>query len=185
MASPLQNAIEFFREFGLFDVVLPFLLVFALIFAILEKTKILGTEGKEGDPKKNLNTLVAFVVAMMVVATNKVVNTINVALPNITLIIVAFVAFLMMIGVFYGTGELKFHEAHPHYFKGFVAVSLILLILILLNSLTLNSGQTWLSFVRDYVVNNLSGPVVTSFIFLIVAVAAIIYITKGVSSKKE
>lgn len=185
MASPLQNAIEFFREFGLFDVVLPFLLVFALIFAILEKTRILGTEGKDGEPKRNLNTLVAFVVAMMVVATNKVVNTINVALPNIILIIVAFVAFLMMIGVFYGTGELRFHEMHKNYFKGFVAVSLILLILILLNSLTLSSGQTWLKFVSEYVADNLSSPVVTSFIFLIVAVAAIIYITKGASKKKE
>ncbi len=185
MASPLQNAVEFFKEFGLFDVVLPFLLVFALIFAILEKTKILGTEGKNQEPKRNLNTLVAFVIAMMVVATNKVVNTINAALPNITLIIIAFVAFLMMIGVFYGTGELKFHEMHPNYFKGFVAVSLILLILILLDSLTLGSGQTWLSFVVDYVAEKWSGPVVTSLIFLIVAVAAIIYITKGVSGKKE
>lgn len=178
MASTLQNALEFFREFGLFDVVLPFLLVFALVFAILEKTKILGTEGKDQEPKRNVNTLVAFVVAMMVIATNKVVNTINLALPNIILIIVAFVAFLLMIGVFYGTGELKFRETNPYYFKGFVAVSLIILVLILLNSLTLASGQTWLDFTIKYVTENLSGPVVTSIIFLIVAVAAIIYITK-------
>src|SRR3990167_8357987 len=102
MVSPLQNAIQFFKEFGLFDVVLPFLLVFAIIFAILEKTMVLGSEGK-GDsakPKKNLNAMVAFVVAMLVVATNKIVTAINEALPNIVLIIVAFVAFLLMIGVF-------------------------------------------------------------------------------------
>ena len=44
MASTLQNAIEFFKAFGLFDIVLPFLLVFTIIYAILEKTRILGHE---------------------------------------------------------------------------------------------------------------------------------------------
>lgn len=178
MASPLQNAIEFFREFGLFDVVLPFLLVFALIFAILEKTRVLGTEGKEQEPKRNLNTLVAFVIAMLTVATNKVVNAINAALPNIVLIIIIFVAFLLMIGVFFGTGELNFRQEHKGFFYGFLVVSLILLIIIVLNSIKMDSGQTWLDFIMEYVVNNISGPVVTSIIFLIVAVLAIFYITK-------
>lgn len=184
MASPLQNAVNFFKEFGLFDVVLPFLLVFAIIFAVLEKTKVLGTEGKEGDPKRNLNTLVAFVIAMTTIATNKIVNAINVALPNIVLIIIIFVAFLLMIGVFFGTGELNFREQHKSFFYGFLVVSLILLVLIILNSLTLDSGQTWLDFLMEYVVNNLSGPVVTSIIFLIVAVLAIVYITRGKGESK-
>lgn len=183
MASPLQNAIQFFKDFGLFDVVLPFLLVFAIVFAVLEKTKVLGTEGK-GESKKNLNTLVAFVIAMLTVATNKVVNAINSALPNIVLIIVSFLAFLLMIGIFYGSEELNFREKHKSLFYGFLTVSLIALILIVLNSLVLNNNQTWLEFLIEYVVNNLSGPVVTSVIFLIVAIVAIIYITKG-PSKKE
>ena len=37
MASVLGNTIEFFTRFGMFDVVLPFLLVFTIVFAILEK----------------------------------------------------------------------------------------------------------------------------------------------------
>jgi len=85
----LQNAINFFRDFGLFDVVLPFLLVFAIVFAILEKTRILGNEGS-GDkavPKHSLNSTVAFVVALLVVATNKVVTAINAALPNVVLLL--------------------------------------------------------------------------------------------------
>ena len=44
MASSLQNALQFFKELGLFDVVLPFILVFALVYAVLEKTMILGKE---------------------------------------------------------------------------------------------------------------------------------------------
>ena len=188
MTTPLQNAIEFLREFGLFDVVLPFLLVFALIFAILEKTKILGTEkiGEDKEaPKKELNTIVAFVIAMLVVATNKVVSAINSALPNVVLIIVAFVAFLMMIGIFMGSKEFKFKEDYPKVTLAFVIISMIILILIILNSLTLESGQTWLDYLLTYVINNFSGPIVMSIIFLLVAILAIYYITKSTSGGKK
>ena len=42
MASTLQGTIEFLKEFGLFDVILPFLLIFAITYAILSKSGILG-----------------------------------------------------------------------------------------------------------------------------------------------
>src|SRR5947207_1013398 len=109
MVSTLQNALSFLRDFGLFDVVLPFLLVFALVFALLEKTRILGSEKLKSDgpevPKRSLNSTVAFVVAMLVVATNKVVTAINTALPNVVLLIVLLVCFLMLVGMFYKEGE--------------------------------------------------------------------------------
>ena len=42
--------------------ILPFLLVFALVFAVLDRSKILG-EGK-----KQINAIIAFVVGILVVA---------------------------------------------------------------------------------------------------------------------
>ena len=48
MVSPFREVIQFFDGIGLFDVVLPFLLVFTIVFAIFEKTKVLGTEEIEG-----------------------------------------------------------------------------------------------------------------------------------------
>ena len=184
MTSPLQNAIIFFKDFGLFDVVLPFLLIFALIFAILEKTRILGTEGKDL-PKRNLNTIVAFVIAMLVVATNKVVTAINTALPNIVFIIVAFVAFLLMIGVFFPTGELNLwaKKEHAGFAMGFMIFSLIALVIIILDSIKLDSGKSWLSYILEYALTNFSGPIVMSVIFLVVALVAIGYVTS--SPKKE
>ncbi len=186
MVSPLQNAVTFFKDFGLFDVVLPFLLVFAIMFAILEKTLILGTEEIKGQkvPRRNLNTMVAFVIAMIVVATNKIVTAINETLPNVVFIIIAFISFLMMVGVFFNSGEFNFVKSHGKFVTGFTIVSLILLILIVLNSLKLNSGQSWLDWTLEYIINNLSGPVVMSFVFLIVAVIAVGFITKS-TGKKE
>jgi hypothetical protein len=122
---------------------------------------------------------------MLVVATNKVVTAINTALPNIVLIIVSFVAFLLMIGVFYGTEELNFANKHKAFTMGFTAVALIALVLIILNSLTLDNGESWLEFILTYVVNNLTGPVVMTALFFIIAIIAVGYITKKPAEKKS
>ena len=51
----LGGVLDFFKELGIYDVVLPFILVFTIMFAILERTKIFGTEGEKKFTKKNLN----------------------------------------------------------------------------------------------------------------------------------
>ena len=38
-----RSNLEIWRNAGIFDIILPFLLIFALVFAILEKSKILGS----------------------------------------------------------------------------------------------------------------------------------------------
>ena len=55
--SVFRGVMTFFDKLGIYDVVLPFLLTFTIVFAILEKTKVLGTESIEGKSysKKNLN----------------------------------------------------------------------------------------------------------------------------------
>ena len=96
----------FFRDldrWGLTDVLLPFLLIFVIIYAILMKTKILG------ESKKNLNVVVALVVGLLVViphitgrfpANADPVLIMNDALPQISLVLVAIIFLLIMIGVF-------------------------------------------------------------------------------------
>ncbi len=183
MASPLSNAIEFLKDFGLFDVVLPFLLVFTFVFAILEKTKILGTETDGKTPKKNLDAMVSFVFALLVVATNKIVSAINQALPNVVLLIVIFVTFLLVIGVFFKTGEIDFRKEHKGLYISFVIVSIISLILIFLDAIKTSTNESWLDVVVNYVVNNIEGSVISGFVFLIVVIFAIVYITHSPTEK--
>ena len=99
----LQNFVMTLERWGLTDVLLPFLLIFVIFFAILQKTKILG-EGK-----KNLNVVVALVVGLLVVVphvTNRFppdadpVVIINEALPQVSLVLVAIIFLLILIGVF-------------------------------------------------------------------------------------
>lgn len=187
MTSPLQNAIQFFRDFGLFDVVLPFLLVFTLVFAILEKTRILGIEGdsKSTIPKKNLNSMVAFVFALIVVATNKVVTAINAALPNVVLLLVVFVSFLLLISAFAKSEEMDFRNMHKGLYNFFVFASLIAIIIIFLGSITNSSGQSWLSYVWEYSMNNFEGAVVSSILFFGILIGAIIWVVRPAPTNKS
>jgi len=85
------------------EVFLVFLLIFVIIYAILTKTKILG------ETKKNLNIVVSIVVGLLVVIphiTGRVppnadpVIIIGNALPSISIVLVAIVFLLILIGVF-------------------------------------------------------------------------------------
>ena len=182
-ATVLGSAIEFFKEFCLFDIILPFLLVFTVTFALLEKTMILGSEENEKGkkyPKKNLNAMVAFVIGLLVVTANKVVNAINVALPNIVFLIIIIISFLMLVGTFFKTGELDFMETYGNKAKiGFMMVVLLLVILIFLDSIPTDSGESWLEYAFNYTLNNFSGAVVTSLILLLVVIGAIALVVRG------
>ena len=46
--SAFRGIIGFLDKIGVYDVILPFLLVFTIVFAILEKTKVLGLDKIDG-----------------------------------------------------------------------------------------------------------------------------------------
>src|SRR3989338_7955492 len=114
MATVLGNVLDFFRQLGVYDVLLPFILVFTIMFAILERTQLFGTEGpkEKAVTKKNLNAMVAFVVAFLVVASSKLVEVITKVSSEIIVLLLLIVFFLMMIGTFYSKKEIDEHGVH-------------------------------------------------------------------------
>lgn len=134
MASVLGNAIDFMQDFGFFDVILPFLLVFTIFFGILEKTRIFGEEkiGDKSYPKKNLNSMVAFVVAFFVVAAKEVVTSLQLSLPYVALGLVVLLSFMMLAGSFMGDKTFSF-EGKP-WAIFLTLISFIAVVLIFLNS---------------------------------------------------
>jgi len=99
----LSDFFQSLEMWGLTDVMLPFLLVFTLVFAVLEKVKILGEE------KRNLNVIVALVLALSTIiphVTNYYpldydpVEIINKALPSVSILVIAIMMLLILIGLF-------------------------------------------------------------------------------------
>ena len=102
MAYNFEDIILDLEYWGLSEVLLPFLLIFTLIFAVLSKSKLLGEE------KKNINLIISLIIALMVVIPHvtgdyplgfDAVEIINMALPSVSVILVAIVAVFILIGV--------------------------------------------------------------------------------------
>lgn len=187
MTSPLGIAIDFLEKFGFFDVVLPFLLVFTLIYAILEKTKILGTEKVKGEdvPRRNINSMTAFAIAMLVVAAGQVVQVIREALPLIILVLIAIISFMMLAGSLMGSQEFSFKD-RPGWKVFLTVVLFISVILIFLGVIKHKSGETFLSIIWNYIVENwASGPLISSIIFLAVILLVIWFVMKSPSGEKK
>lgn len=98
-----QNILYMWESWGLTDVILPFLLIFAVVFAALEQVKVFGED------KRRIHVIIALVIGLSVIiphVTNTyppgsdVVDIINFALPQIALIIIAIVMVLVLVGMF-------------------------------------------------------------------------------------
>ena len=101
----VSNVIGYFQAYGVMDFLLPFLLVFTILFAVLQRTEILGKD------KKNFNVIIALVLALLFIAPHAAgsyptgydpVQVINEALPSISLVAVAAVMLLLLMGIFGG-----------------------------------------------------------------------------------
>ncbi|MAG52748.1 MAG: hypothetical protein CMH62_02180 [Nanoarchaeota archaeon] len=179
MASTLANALDFFRDFGVFDVILPFLLIFTVVFAILQKTKLLGED------KPNLDAIVAFVIGLLVVAATKVVTIINEALPQVMVLVVVSLGFLLMLGIFAKPGGTFFDQMGDKFRVGLMVIMSFAVVLIFLGVIENDNGQSWLSYGWNYLLDFWTGAVVGSIILLLVVVAAIYFVVSGSGEKKK
>ncbi len=182
--SVFSGVIEFFDRLGVYDVVLPFLLIFVIVYSILEKTRVLGTQELDGKQiaKKNINSMVAFVVAFLVIVSSKMVGYINKALPRITLLLLVLISFLMLIGVFFSEKEEVMLQGGWRTF--FMILMFIGVVLIFMGVIETSSGTTWLEWTWDKVVNQYDSTAVSAIILLIVVVGIMFWVTKEPGEKK-
>ncbi len=140
------------------EIVLPFLLVFTLIFAILDKTQVLG-EGK-----RQINAIIAFVIGLILIAFPGPRNLIVNLMPLLVIMAVVMMIFLMLYSFAGGdTGE-----------KWLKITFGVLVGLVLIIALLVFSG------VWGHIVNAFKGgygsSIVTNVVFVVIIVAAIIIV---------
>ena len=143
---------------------LPFLLVFSIVFAILEKTKVLGVEKVEGKEytKKNLNAMVAFVVSFLVIASSRIVEIITTVSAQVVVLLMASVLFLLLVGSFFKEGAGVFLEGGWKVF--FMWIMFIGILLIFMNALG------WLDNFWGWVNAGTGGNAVGSIVLLIIVI---------------
>jgi len=173
MVSTFRGVLEFFVRLGIYDVVLPFLLVFTVVFAIMEKSKVFGTEKtKNGEyTRKNLNSMVAFVVAFLVVASSRLVAIINETMANMVLLLMMSVCFLILIGSFMKeTKEGVFLKGGWQTF--FIYIMFVGLVIIFLNALG------WLEPAWNWIAAHYDSTIVASILLVGAMVGFVYWIVK-------
>jgi len=172
----LKEFITTAESWGLTDVMLPFLLIFTIIFAILQKTKVLGAD------KKNYNVVVALVFALLVViphvtgsypAGTDIVELLNKALPSVSVVIVAILMLLILIGIFGGEANWKGPVA------AWVAIACFIVILVIFGS----AAGWWLNW--SWFTQWFGEDTIALIIILLVFGIIIAFITAGDRKEKQ
>ncbi len=186
MASAFANAISFLETIGLYDVVLPFVLSFVIMYAILEKTKVLGTfkVDKTEYTKQNLNSIVAFCAAFFVVASSNLVSIINEAIGKIVILVMLSIFYLLLIGTFYSKGEEVFLKEGP-WRTGFMIAMLGGILLIFAYSVPTGNGSNWLEWAYEQVTFNATSPVVSSIILVILIIVIMFFVVSEPKNSKD
>lgn len=93
----LYDLLGYWSNLGVFDILLPFLLIFAIVFSLLDRTKVLGD-------KKNVNLVVAFVVGILFLRNDYFVFLTTRFLSNVGFALLFFIMLLLVAGTFFGPG---------------------------------------------------------------------------------
>lgn len=99
-ALNFDNALRQLDGLGLTDLFLPFFLIFAVIFATLQRIKLFGEE-------KKYNVIVALVLSILPVLQHylrpgsdyDLVKMLNTALPQVSILIIAIILVMLMLGL--------------------------------------------------------------------------------------
>lgn len=90
----LNSALDVLREMGFFDVVLPFLLIFSIVYGTLESVKIFK--------KKNINAVIAFSLAFLAIGSGYFTGTLKAFTPFVGTLLFFLLSFLVVIGLVAG-----------------------------------------------------------------------------------
>ena len=179
--SAFRGVLNFFVELGIYDVILPFLLVFSIVFAILDKTRVLGYEeiDKVKYPKKSINAIVAFSIAFFVVASAKLVEVIMKVSSEVVILLLAIVLFMALIGTFMEQTDKGISLPKGAWQTGFMAACLIGIVLIFLNALG------WMDKMYDFLRLHWSNELVASVILLLTIIGVMAFVVKGPKGDKK
>ena len=109
--SPFDRILTLLKDFGFFKVILPFLLVFVVFYAVILKTKIFG-ESTEAWVKPAA-AVIGFVAGFLVIAYTPVVSALEQVIPQTGFLLILVVLILLILGMVGIPITGKFEEMKP------------------------------------------------------------------------
>ena len=109
--SAFDSIARAMQNFGLLDIVLPFLLIFTVVFATLQRVGLFK-EGEHGEGKKNINAMLSLIIAILTVVPHingryppnyDPIVIINTLIPSAAVLAIVIILLLFLFGIF-GSG---------------------------------------------------------------------------------
>ncbi len=153
--------------------ILPFILVFTIVFAILQKSKILG------DGKKQVDALVSLVVGLLVISFAQAIGIILQMTVFLAVGLVVILVLLLLLGSFTEPG--KFFED-----KGFpkaVRIGLISVVILAVVIALVYITGFW-EYLYDWVYVGTESTIFINVIFVALIVGAVIFVIKSGGGNK-
>ena len=120
-------------DVGFYTFVLPFVLTFVVIYAVLEKAKIFHTEG--ANHIKNVNAIISFIFGFFVVSSVQAISYIQSFIIYSVVIVMFFLALIVVLGMVLGEDFIQVFKENGKVKKGaIIGVFIIITIIILVGS---------------------------------------------------
>jgi len=150
------------------EIVLPFLLIFTIVYAVLQKSEVLGKD------KRQIDAIVGLVIGLIVVSFGKATGIIVNLMPFLAVSLVVILVFMILFGSVH-SGPLVLENGVKVAFGIISAIAVVIAVLVVTGS--------W-----DYIKGLFGGGVTasslaTNIIFIALVIGAVVAVVLG--SKKE
>ena len=175
-----RAVIENLVDIGFYSVILPFLLVYVVVFGILEKSGIF----KNGDDNqvKNINSIIAFVFALFVVASIQTVKYLQSFITSAIVFIIFILVVLILVGFVFGDKYMQLFMDGDKIKKPLAWVIAGVILIVAIVALIVATG-VW-DTIYDEIDDAVSGDGVVTALVVIGIVAVLYFVTKEDGSKK-
>jgi len=145
------------------ETILPFLLIFTIVFAVLQKSKIFG------DGTKQINAIVALVFGLLAIAFAQATGIIIQLVPFLAVSLVIILVFMILVGTFSKPGEGMFSEKWKTWMMGVILLAVII-------AVTYITG-VWKTIYEWLIVSESS--IIINIVFAIIIIVAIVVVVRG------
>ncbi len=165
MAADIGFVLSTWQQLGVFEFILPFMLIFAISFGILTRAKIFGEQ-------KAVNSIIAFALAGLAISFSQVRLFFGSISGNLAMGIVVLLAVLILIGLFVDIND----TSNTGWRNGLAAFGVVVALIVILVALS-NNGM-----VIGYGWWNLYWPHIIVAIVVVGSIIAVIATSKPGSS---
>ncbi|MFH1425799.1 MAG: hypothetical protein ABIG28_03690 [archaeon] len=146
------------------ETILPFLLIFTIVFAVLQKSKVLG------DGKRQIDAIVALVVGLLVISFGQAVGIIVQMIPFLAVSLVILLVFMILVGSFGKSGD----DLLSGKMKTFLMIVVLIAVVIFVVWIT-NFWQV----LTDWFFISEGSSLLANVVFVIIVIAAVIAVIVG------